>query len=301
MENNKSRSYIIVTPCKDEGENLPNLIQSMVEQKEKPSLWVIVDDGSTDGTPTIISNIQKKLDWVFNVTLEKRSRDIGKHYAYVCNIGFDFAIKKCKEHEIQYDYIGIVDADMKLENEFFNKLIDEFERNPRLGIASGVEYHYDNSSKLISEKMREDLPLGCMRLWIKKCFEDSGKYFSSDFPDSISNVIAKQNGWETKNFNHIRAIQSRQTYSAEGLWKGYKIIGRSDYFRNYYPLYVFAKGLKYICKKPHYLGIAYWFGYMNSSLKRIEQIDNELIQKYYYQTQSQKFKEYFLRLINKKR
>lgn len=51
MEGDSSHKYIVVTPCKNEGENLPNLIASVVAQTIMPVLWVIVDDGSTDTTP----------------------------------------------------------------------------------------------------------------------------------------------------------------------------------------------------------------------------------------------------------
>ena len=46
--------YIIITPAKDEEENLPNLISSIVKQSIQPLLWLIVDDGSVDSTPVLI-------------------------------------------------------------------------------------------------------------------------------------------------------------------------------------------------------------------------------------------------------
>jgi len=276
-----ARQYIIVTPAKDEEKNLPNLIHSVITQTFKPVVWVIVDDGSIDNTPEIIREAQEKYDWIQSVHLEKHPRDIGKRYAHVCNIGFDFAIKYCEEHNIQYEYIGIVDADIVLESEFFNKLIEEFEKNPKLGIASGSEYYYNSNNELVLEEMRDELPMGCMRLWRKECFDETGGYYISHFPDSVSNVSAKLKGWETKVFKHIKAIQVRKTHSAEGLWRGYKVIGISDYFRDYHPLFVIAKGIKYLCRSPYYLGIAYLYGYLSSVLRRMDKIDNEEVRNYY--------------------
>lgn len=53
IENTESRRYIVVTPCRNEEKNLPNLVQSMTVQTIRSVFWVIVDDGSTDKTPEI--------------------------------------------------------------------------------------------------------------------------------------------------------------------------------------------------------------------------------------------------------
>ena len=155
-------SYILVTPTKNEEKNLPGLIQSVIKQSIKPVVWVIVDDGSTDNTSNILSEAREKHDWIQVVQLKEHRRDLGKHYAYVCNAGFNFAIEHCKTHNLQYDYIGLLDADMILEPEFYNELIEKFEENPELGIVSGSVY-YDDGNKLTMENDREDLPLGDVR------------------------------------------------------------------------------------------------------------------------------------------
>ena len=54
-----TKGYILVTAAKNEGKNLPELIQSVAEQTIKPLLWVIVDDASTDNTPQILEDASK--------------------------------------------------------------------------------------------------------------------------------------------------------------------------------------------------------------------------------------------------
>lgn len=287
--------YILVTPVKNEEKNLLRLIQSVTEQTIKPLVWFIMDDGSTDGTPNIVRKAQEEHSWIQSVRLGEQKRDLGKHYAYVCNTGFNHAIKYCEAHNIRYDYTGIVDADMILETEFFEKLIKEFEKNPKLGIGSGSGYDINN--KLIMET-RKDIPLGGIRLWRKECHEEIGEYPLSYSADAVSNVLAKLRGWEVKRFDEIKAIQARKTSSAEGLWKGYVINGISAYFINFHPLYVLIKGLKYSFKSPYYIGIAYLYGYFSSALKRMDKIDNEEVKDYFYH---QKHKEVIAYYKNKLR
>ena len=95
-----SRRYILVTPAKNEGKNLPNLIHSVENLTIKPILWVIVDDGSTDDTPEIIKEAKKKHEWIQSIRLEEHPRGITFHYPYVCKKGFDFATEYCKKKSI---------------------------------------------------------------------------------------------------------------------------------------------------------------------------------------------------------
>jgi glycosyltransferase involved in cell wall biosynthesis len=249
-------------------------------------VWVIVDDGSIDGTSNIIKEALERYSWIQSIRLPEHSRNLGKHYAYVCNVGFESAIRYCESHKLEFDYIGLVDSDMFFEADFFEKLILEFERNPKLGIASGTIY-YDTDGRLIMEEGRDDLPVGSNRLFRKKCFEDIKGYEISYSPDAVANVAAKLKGWELIRFNNLKAIQRRKTSSAEGLWKGYRIHGESAYFRNYHPLFVFGKSLKYLFQSPHYVGIAYLYGYL-IAMSKGERINNKEIRDYYYQ---QKYKE----------
>ncbi|CAD6492190.1 MAG: Glycosyl transferase family 2 [Candidatus Argoarchaeum ethanivorans] len=292
-------SYILVTPARNEENNLPKLIQSVVEQTIKPLVWVIVDDGSTDNSHSIIRNAQKIHKWIYSIRLKEGPRDLGKHVYHVYNIGFNIAINYCTIHNISFDYIGNIDADMILETEFFEKLIKEFEKNLRVGIASGSVYS-NISNKLFLEENREDLPMGSLRLWRKECFEETGGYLISYSSDSVSNVLAKLKGWETRSFEGIRAVQTRRTSSAEGLWNGYKYHGKSCYFRNYHPLFVLAKGIKLTFEKPNYTGIAYLYGYLCAAIKRMDKIDDKEVGDYYYHQKYKEVVEYYKNKLRKK-
>ena len=280
--------YILITPAKNEENNLPPVASSVIRQTIKPKLWVIVDDGSTDGTPIIIKNLESKYEWIRSIRLPQRARDITFHYAYVCKRGFDYTIGYCEENSIDYEFIGLLDADTVLEEKYFEKLINEFRKDRNLGIASGSVY-YDINGKPQWDKSNENLPRGTGRLWIKDCFLDTGGYLAEASPDSISNVKAMLHGWKIKQFKYIVEIQSRLTSSAEGLWRGYKINGKVAYYLNKHPFLVFLNMIYITTKKPYYVGIAFLYGYLMSVFKREEKIDDEEIKDYYWNT---RLKEY---------
>ena len=106
----QSMNYILITPCKNEGENLPKLIQSIVLQTIKPVIWVIIDDASTDNTPQITKEATEKNDWIKILRYEEATkRDLGLHLAKIMRNGFDMAIDHCKKKDIEYkiQYLGL--------------------------------------------------------------------------------------------------------------------------------------------------------------------------------------------------
>ncbi|HET8689540.1 MAG TPA: glycosyltransferase, partial [Methanosarcina sp.] len=73
--------YLLVTPAKNEEQNLPEVSESIIRQKLKPELWIVVDDGSTDKTPHILEDLQARYFWIQSIRLPPRPRDITFHYS----------------------------------------------------------------------------------------------------------------------------------------------------------------------------------------------------------------------------
>ena len=287
------RQYILVTPVKDEEKNLPNLIRSVVEQTIKPIVWVIVDDGCTDNSPKIIEDATNRYEWIKSIRLKGSPRDLTVHVAYVIKTGLDFAIEYLKELRTLYNYIGFLDADMIiLDKDFFKSIIAEFEKDSRLGIASGSIQIMDNGV-VKEERRREDTASGGEMVCRRECFEDIEEYPLSYAHESVLRVKAKLKGWEIKRFKNIKIIQTRRTSSAEGLWKGFIIKGKSGHYLNYNPFIVIVKGLKYCLTRQHYKGIAYLYGYFGSLIQRKEQINDEEIRKYFYWCKPREIGQYY--------
>jgi glycosyltransferase involved in cell wall biosynthesis len=279
---------IIITPAKDEENNLPHLIKSIINQTVKPLLWVIVDDGSIDTTPMIIKEAENKHSFIKSIRLGAHPRDIGAHYAYVCKSGFDFAINFCEDKKITYNYISLIDADMKLEKQFFEKIYSAFERNSNLGIVSGGVY-LEKNGKLVAENTRLDLPRGGCRIWKYKCFKETGGYQISVCPDSVSNVKSIIRNWKLLQLKNAIAIQARPTSGGDNLWAGFVNNGTYAYCLNKNPILVLMNFAHFLLKKPYYIGVAYLYGYLLALLKKIPKIADEEVKEYYW---NRRLKEY---------
>ena len=285
--------YILITPAKNEEKYLPKVAEAVIGQTMLPVLWVIIDDGSTDDTPRVIKNLESRFGWIKSIRLPPHPRDITFHYSYVCKCGFDYAIQVSKTNAILYNFIGLLDADTVLETSYFEKLITEFSKNSRLGVASG--HITDMPDKEISwadikkDEPDRPLPRGSGRLWRKECFFETEGYPIEPSPDSISNVKANLRGWETRQFGHIKAIQLRDTSGAQGLWSGYRVNGSMAHYLNKHPLLVLVGSFFYSIQKPYYIGLAYLYGYLLEWLKRSQKISDPEIRDYYW---NKRLKEY---------
>ena len=275
-----SRQYIVVTPCRNEEKNLPNLVQSITAQTIRPALWVIVDDGSTDRTPEIIKEAVKRHEWIKNIRLDSSKRDLGLHLASIMRKGFDFAIEYCDKNGIDYEYLGNVDGDLTLERTFFENLIKEFENDLELGIASGGTNHIIGNH-IVHAKLREEEPSGGHMLIRRGCFETCGGVPLSYAMDSVLKVKARLRGWNTKRFEENIATEIRDVGSAEGYWKGFVHDGNASHYLNLHPVHVIGRSVIYSFKRPGYGGIAYLAGYLNSVIRREKKIDDEEVKNYF--------------------
>lgn len=273
--------YILVTPAKNEEKNIENLIKSVDSQDLKPSLWVIVDDNSDDRTPFLLKKYSEGKDYIRIVKFPvKKGWDIGIHYSEVCIFGFESAIRIAKKEHIDYEYIGLLDADIILENNYFIKLIKKMESDKKIGIIGGAVYSW-NGNKYILEHNREDLPTGAARLWRKEAFEKTNGYMQTYSPDTVSNIKVKIHGWKTYTLKEAKAYQTRLTSSAMGSWKGLMKVGMSVYYLFYPPEAVLGRVIRLSLTRGVSGAIAFLLGYFKAWVNRYPRIDDEEIKEYF--------------------
>jgi poly-beta-1,6-N-acetyl-D-glucosamine synthase len=55
---------LLITPARDEAAHLERTIRAVAAQTQRPDLWLIVDDGSTDATPEILAHAAAELPFL---------------------------------------------------------------------------------------------------------------------------------------------------------------------------------------------------------------------------------------------
>ena len=125
--------FVLVTPARNEELFIAKTIDSVLAQTVRPERWAIVDDGSTDGTPEIIDSYAKRYDWIEVVGRPQRAERsfAGKVSAF--DAGFE------RVRSFPHELIVNLDADVLLEADHFEFLVDRFKEDSRLGVA-GTAY-----------------------------------------------------------------------------------------------------------------------------------------------------------------
>lgn len=262
--------YIIVTPVKNEAKYIEQTLTSIQHQTVQPLQWIIVNDGSTDRTREIVFNFAKVYQPIRLVDRQirdqKRKRGQGIVEAFYA--GYQ------KVQQENFDYIVKLDGDLKLPQDFFEKIFQEFDNNPRLGIASGISYIHKNQ-RAVPERAARGYTFGETKVYRKKCFEEIDGLMPSMGWDGIDHIKAVMHGWEASSFSHIIFYHLRPEGRGTGALKANYERGLGCYFMGYHPIFFLLRAIKMMRSAPYIVGgLTMMLGYFKSRLAQAKQIDD---------------------------
>ncbi len=264
-----SPHYVVITPVRDEEAHLRSTIGSMVNQTIRPSEWVIVNDGSTDGTAGILDECVATYPWIRAVHRQNRGfRKSGGGVVEAFNEGLGALV--CKD----WDFIVKLDGDLAFEPDYFESCFAEFAAEPRLGIGGGVICYLENGTKSFEEHPAFHVR-GATKIYRKACWEEIGGFWPAPGWDTIDEVKANMLGWRTRSFPELHLVHHRVTGSADGRWGGSVKNGRADYVCGYHPLFMTAKCVRRLVRRQTVLdAVALMYGFVSGYAKRIPQVND---------------------------
>jgi glycosyltransferase involved in cell wall biosynthesis len=252
---NALTKYALITPARNEAQYIELTLRSVVAQKIPPVKWLIVNDGSTDGTAEIVGKYAARYPWIELLNMPERKERHFAGKAYAVNAGRERLV------DMQYDVIGNLDADVSFDEDYFTFMMDKFSQNPRLGCAGtaflegGKSYNY--------ELVGTDHVSGMCQLFRRKCFDGIGGYAAvkSGGIDLIAVLSARAKGWETRTFVEKTFIHHRIQGGA--LHSGLRerlYTGRKDYLMGNHPLWeIFRSGYQML-RSPYIVGGCFVLG-----------------------------------------
>jgi glycosyltransferase involved in cell wall biosynthesis len=202
--------YILITPARNEEHVIGMTLTSVLAQTHKPLKWIIVDDGSTDRTREIVQSYAINNDFIVLVAADGEQSTV-RHFARKVH-AFNRGLKAAEN--LPYTYIGNLDADIVLPNDYYEKILKEFARDPHLGIAGGILYTRAGNQFVCDDTSIDSIG-GAIQLFRRCCFEDIGGYspIKTGGIDAVAEVSARMKGWTVRKFTAHKAYEQRPTGS----------------------------------------------------------------------------------------
>ncbi|HSM23841.1 MAG TPA: glycosyltransferase family A protein [Anaerolineaceae bacterium] len=271
--------YVVISPVKDEAEYLGDTIKSMIHQTIRPAMWVIVNDGSQDGTEEIIKKYAQKYSWIKLVNRkDSGTRKRGKGVVEAFYDGYEVVDK-------DFDFIVKLDGDLTFEKDYFASLFHQFALDPQLGIAGGGLYERPDGKYWVLYTVKDHVR-GCTKVYRRECFEEIGGLVASMGWDGIDEWIALAKGWKVVSFLSLKIYHYRLTGAATGYLKSCIEQGNGAYRMGYHPLFMIARGIRRTTDRPFLIGgMAMIGGYFMAALKKQEFLADPTVVKYVRQTQ----------------
>ena len=206
-----SRKYCLITPCRNEAKYASRTIESVASQSIPPSLWVIVDDGSTDDSPRILEKYTRSLPYLRLLRKPDRGcRHVGGGVIEAFNEGLNIIELK------DFEFICKLDLDLDLPPTYFERLIQRMDADPRLGTCSGKPFYFANGRKHL-EVCGDENSVGMTKFYRRSCFEQIGGFVSEVMWDGIDCHRCRMLGWKAASFSdpelgfeHLRPMGSSQ-------------------------------------------------------------------------------------------
>lgn len=270
---------LLITPARDEALHLERTIRAVAGQTRRPDLWLIVDDGSTDATPEILARAASELPFLRVLQAPQGATASPDRLAVAAEArAFNRALESVSLDD--YTHVGKLDADVELPAEYFERMIEGFEREPRLGIAGGGLLERGRSGWRLA-KVPDYHVRGALKLYSRECFAAIGGIEERLGWDTIDETYARMNGFTTRSLNQVAARHHRPVATRGGTLRGRARHGQCAYILRYGGWWVGLRSLKVACSRPYGLsGLAFLYGYLRSAARGEERVEDERFRRF---------------------
>jgi poly-beta-1,6-N-acetyl-D-glucosamine synthase len=269
-------SYALVTPVRNEHDNLQRLAESIGKQTVLPTTWLIVDTGSTDATPELMSTLASELGFV-RLTSSHQPHARGAPIVRAFHAGLATL-------ETSPDVVIKLDADVSFGPEYCEGLLAAFESRPRLGLASGICTELRDGEWRPLFGTRHHV-WGASRAYRWQCLQEVLPLEERQGWDEIDSIKAQIRGWEAETFvelafRHHRAEGARDG-SSHRRWSGQ---GDTAHYMGYRLSYLLVRALWRAREDPSALAMV--SGYLKAALQHAPQCPDDAVRAHLRSEQS---------------
>jgi glycosyltransferase involved in cell wall biosynthesis len=228
-------TYSIVTPARNEAENLARLGECLAAQTVLPDAWIIVDNGSKDSTLSVARGLAERHAWIRVEAFEPRD-EMARGAPIVRAFHRGLALVG------RPDLVVKLDADVSFEPDFFERLIEEFEADPRLGIAGGLCFELE-AGRWVAQHVSRSHVRGATRAYRFSCLDEILPLEERMGWDGVDELKAGVRGWSVRSIPELPFYHHRLLAQREGAWHAWVKQGEMAHFMGYRFSYLLCRAL----------------------------------------------------------
>ena len=271
----QSLKYVVVTPARNEARFIELTLKSVTNQTVLPRKWVIVSDGSTDGTDEIVKKYMARHPWIELLRMPERAE---RHFAgkvHAFNAGY------AKVRDTENDIIVSLDADISFEDDYFGFLLEKLSADEGLGLV-GTPFRELSGEIYDYRFVNIEHVSGACQVFRRECFEAIGGYMpvKGGSIDHIAVITARMKGWKTRTFTEKSCLHYRTMGTAgRSLLKSRFKLGVKDYSIGNHPMWEFFRAARQMTQPPVLTGgLALAAGYLWGVVGRVPRpVSSDLI------------------------
>ncbi len=275
---------LVVSPVRNEEAYLELVADAVAKQTRLPDLWVIVNDGSTDRTEELLAELVERIDFIQVLDTSKLPKigPVNDRLATAAEArAFNLGLNSVEWGS--FTHIAKLDGDTELPPRYFETLLDEFERDPQLGLGGGL--YADPSPRgegweVVGIPSEHHVP-GTLKCYSLACFQAIGGMQERLGWDTIDETYARMRGYRTCAFPELVALHHRPRASADGTLRGRARHGECAYIVHFTLSWVTLRALKVALARPRGLsGIAFLYGYLRSAARRVPRVEDPAFRRF---------------------
>lgn len=233
------------------------MIEAIHKQTQLPELWMIVDDGSRDGTNDILASVKEK--WIVKKWCHDRPPKSLVHYSQLLTKHANQIEKLAEQRELSWEALAIVDGDSVPEPDYFTALTTGLIKDEKMGIVSG---DLIESSDMREKSPRHDNPWGAAIIYRRECLEAIGGLSPTPSHNSVERILAQARGWHTGINNDVCFEHLRPMGSSGGWYRGYGAMGGAARWLGMPVSFALTKTIRLMLSRHPSRGSGYLVGYL---------------------------------------
>jgi dolichol-phosphate mannosyltransferase len=243
-------TLLIVTPMHNEVDNVSGLVSSLQEQRFRDFDWVVVDDGSTDGTAEQFAKVDtEKLATVLSKANDGGLIGASDFSSWRFGVAHAFPRKP-------YSHVMKLDADVRLAPDYLERIMEL--AHGRVGIAGGVIV----TKGMVEQKFHVPGPV---KLYTTDAYRATESIPATLGFDVLDEVAASLVGLETRVDTGARFELTRAIGASEGQVHGRYRNGRVCRWTGYSFPYFLLHCARYLARRPYVVGsLAMLWGYFRA-------------------------------------